>query len=116
MQVTTGLPLLLALGARVFINTIVPDPTHTSSTPDFLLNGLFQGVLIHNTLTQIPQAGPPTLTCAEQVAPASTPTQRCDGCSMRAQFARDTHGVEIPDDHGPVDAPRGQVVAMAVES
>ncbi|KAI0780058.1 hypothetical protein C8Q74DRAFT_738202 [Fomes fomentarius] len=56
MQVTTGLPLLIALGARVFINTIVPDPTHTSSTPDFLLNGLFQGVLIHNTLTQIPQA------------------------------------------------------------
>ncbi|KAI0706828.1 hypothetical protein C8T65DRAFT_708770 [Cerioporus squamosus] len=56
MQLTTGLPLLFALGARVFINTLVPDPTHISSTPDFLLNGLFQGVLIHNTLTQLPQA------------------------------------------------------------
>ena len=56
MQLTTGLPLLFALGARVFINAIVPDPTHTPSTPDFLLNGLFQGVLVHNTLTQIPQA------------------------------------------------------------
>ena len=55
MRLTTGLPLLFALGARVFINTLLPDPTHTSSTPDFLLNGLFQGVLIHNTLTQIPQ-------------------------------------------------------------
>ncbi|KAI0775712.1 hypothetical protein BD413DRAFT_689096 [Trametes elegans] len=55
MQLTTGLPLLFALGARVFINTLVPDPTHTPSTPDFLLNGLFQGVLIQNTLTQLPQ-------------------------------------------------------------
>ncbi|KAI0630359.1 hypothetical protein C8Q77DRAFT_1160700 [Trametes polyzona] len=55
MQLTTGLPLLFALGARVFVNTIVPDPTHTPSTPDFLLNGLFQGVLIQNTLTQVPQ-------------------------------------------------------------
>ena len=55
MQLTTGLPLLFALGARVFINAIVPDPTHTPSTPDFLLNGLFQGVLIHNTFTQLPQ-------------------------------------------------------------
>ncbi|KAI0745774.1 hypothetical protein C8Q76DRAFT_40144 [Earliella scabrosa] len=56
MQLTTGLPLLLALGARVFINTLLPDPSHSASTPDFLLNGLFQGVLVHNTLTQIPQA------------------------------------------------------------
>ena len=55
MQLTTGLPLLFALGARVFINAIVPDPTHTPSTPDFLLNGLFQGVLIHNTFIQLPQ-------------------------------------------------------------
>ncbi|KAI0663515.1 hypothetical protein C8Q70DRAFT_906899 [Cubamyces menziesii] len=56
MQLTTGLPLLFALGARVFINTLLPDPTHTPSTPDYLLNGLFQGVLIQNTLTQLPQA------------------------------------------------------------
>ncbi|TBU56364.1 hypothetical protein BD310DRAFT_882666 [Dichomitus squalens] len=57
MQLTTGLPLLLALGARVFINALLPsDPTHPPSTPDYLLNGLFQGVLIHNTLTQLPQA------------------------------------------------------------
>ncbi|KAI9062897.1 hypothetical protein FKP32DRAFT_1572734 [Trametes sanguinea] len=56
MQLTTGLPLLFALGARVFVNTLLPDPTHTPSTPDFLLNGLFQGVLIQNTLTQLPQA------------------------------------------------------------
>ena len=57
MQLTTGLPLLLALGARVFINALLPsDPTHPPSTPDHLLNGLFQGVLIHNTLTQLPQA------------------------------------------------------------
>ncbi|KAJ2974028.1 hypothetical protein NUW54_g11960 [Trametes sanguinea] len=55
MQLTTGLPLLFALGARVFVNTLLPDPTHTPSTPDFLLNGLFQGVLIQNTLTQLPQ-------------------------------------------------------------
>ncbi|CDO77322.1 hypothetical protein BN946_scf184775.g12 [Trametes cinnabarina] len=55
MQLTTGLPLLFALGARVFINTLLPDPTHTPSTPDFLLNGLFHGVLIQNTLTQLPQ-------------------------------------------------------------
>ncbi|KAI0645707.1 hypothetical protein C8Q79DRAFT_910879 [Trametes meyenii] len=55
MQLTTGLPLLFALGARVFVNAIVPDPTHPPSTPDFLLNGLFQGVLIQNTLAQIPQ-------------------------------------------------------------
>ncbi|KAI0743540.1 hypothetical protein C8Q80DRAFT_845156 [Daedaleopsis nitida] len=56
MQLTTGLPLLLALGARVFLNTIVPDPAHTPSSSDFLLNGLFQGVLVHNTLIQLPQA------------------------------------------------------------
>ena len=57
MQLTTGLPLLLALGARVFINALLPsDPTHPPSTPDHLLNGVFQGVLIHNTLTQLPQA------------------------------------------------------------
>ncbi|KAI1794126.1 hypothetical protein LXA43DRAFT_159540 [Ganoderma leucocontextum] len=57
MQLTTGLPLLLALGARVFINALVPATSTTPpSTPDHLLNGLFQGVLIHNTLTQVPQA------------------------------------------------------------
>lgn len=57
MQLTTGLPLLLALGARVFINALVPSTSPTPpSTPDYLLNGLFQGVLIHNTLTQVPQA------------------------------------------------------------
>ncbi|KAL1939798.1 hypothetical protein VTO73DRAFT_9498 [Trametes versicolor] len=55
MQLTIGLPLLFALGARVFVNTLIPDPTHTPSTPDFLLNGLFQGVLVQNTLTQLPQ-------------------------------------------------------------
>ncbi|KAI0823635.1 hypothetical protein BC628DRAFT_1324602 [Trametes gibbosa] len=55
MQLTIGLPLLFALGARVFVNTLLPDPTHTPSTPDFLLNGLFQGVLIQNTLAQLPQ-------------------------------------------------------------
>lgn len=57
MQLTTGLPLLLALGARVFIDALVPSSSPTPpSTPDYLLNGLFQGVLIHNTLTQVPQA------------------------------------------------------------
>nr|VWO97219.1 Slu7 domain-containing protein [Ganoderma boninense] len=57
MQLTTGLPLLLALGARVFINAFTPSTSTTPpSTPDYLLNGLFQGVLIHNTLTQVPQA------------------------------------------------------------
>ncbi|KAI8993022.1 hypothetical protein BD414DRAFT_293465 [Trametes punicea] len=55
MQLTTGLPLLFALGARVFINALIPDPAHTPSTSDYLLNGLFQGVLIQNTLTQLPQ-------------------------------------------------------------
>ncbi|KAI0358434.1 hypothetical protein OH77DRAFT_1518466 [Trametes cingulata] len=55
MQLTIGLPLLFALGARVFVNTLLPDPTHTPSAPDFLLNGLFQGALIQNTLTQVPQ-------------------------------------------------------------
>ncbi|PIL36179.1 hypothetical protein GSI_01839 [Ganoderma sinense ZZ0214-1] len=57
MQLTTGLPLLLALGARVFINALVPSTSTTPpSTSDYVLNGLFQGVLIHNTLTQVPQA------------------------------------------------------------
>ncbi|KAM5531572.1 hypothetical protein V8D89_014741 [Ganoderma adspersum] len=57
MQLTTGLPLLLALGARVFINALVPSTSPTPpSTPDYLLNGLFQGALIHNTLTQVPPA------------------------------------------------------------
>ncbi|KAH9858729.1 hypothetical protein C2E23DRAFT_16853 [Lenzites betulinus] len=57
MQLTTALPLLVALGARVLVNALlVPsDPTAPPSTPDLLLIGLFQGVLLQTTLAQSPQ-------------------------------------------------------------
>lgn len=54
LQLTTGLPLLFALGARLAVNALVPDLDHPPAASDFLLNGLFQGVLIHETHTQYP--------------------------------------------------------------
>ena len=48
MQLTTGPPLLFAIGLRVLLNYINPD--HTPSTPDYLLVGIWQGVLLHYSL------------------------------------------------------------------
>lgn len=54
MQVATGTPLLLALGARLFLKTFVLAPEQPPSTPDFLLTGLFMGALLYQVLTQFP--------------------------------------------------------------
>lgn len=48
MQLTTGPPLLFALGIRILLNLF--DPEHTPSTSDYLLQGLWQGVLLYHTL------------------------------------------------------------------
>lgn len=48
MQLTTAPPLLFAIGVRIFVNFINPD--HTSSTPDHILVGIWQGVLLYHTL------------------------------------------------------------------
>ncbi|GJE92207.1 hypothetical protein PsYK624_083600 [Phanerochaete sordida] len=48
MYLTTGPPLLFALGLRLFLNTINPD--HKDSTADFILQGLWQGVLLYHVL------------------------------------------------------------------
>ncbi|OBZ68260.1 hypothetical protein A0H81_11744 [Grifola frondosa] len=55
MQLTAGLPLLFALGARLFLNFLILHPGEPPSVPDLLLNGLFQGVLIHNSIVHFPQ-------------------------------------------------------------
>jgi len=54
MQVSTGTPFLLALGARLFLKSFVLAPEQPPSTPDFLLTGLFMGVLLYHVMTQIP--------------------------------------------------------------
>ncbi|KAH9949578.1 hypothetical protein B0H21DRAFT_727492 [Amylocystis lapponica] len=51
MQITTGLALLSALGARLVLNTIF-FPDQPSTAPNCLLTGLFQGVLLHQALIQ----------------------------------------------------------------
>lgn len=53
MEITTGPPLLLALGARIALNSLYFHPNEPPSTQDFLLNGLFQGVLLYTTLNQL---------------------------------------------------------------
>lgn len=52
-NITTSSALLIALGARILLNTIFVVPDAPSSTPDSLLNGLFQGVLLYTSLTQV---------------------------------------------------------------
>lgn len=51
MQLTTGPPLLFALGIRILLNLY--DADHTPSTPDYLLQGLWQGVLLYHTLIHL---------------------------------------------------------------
>jgi len=51
MQLTTGPPLLFALGIRILINLF--NPEHTPSTSDHLLLGLWQGVLLYHTLIHL---------------------------------------------------------------
>lgn len=55
MQLTTGPPLLFALGLRILLNSVIFPSTNPPSTSDFLLTGLFQGVLLYHILTQLPQ-------------------------------------------------------------
>lgn len=56
MEITASLPLLFALGARIALNSLVfPSTNELPSTPDFLLTGLFQGVLLYHTATQLSQ-------------------------------------------------------------
>lgn len=52
-NITTSSALLIALGARILLNTIFVGPDAPPSTPDSLLNGLFQGVLLYTSLTQV---------------------------------------------------------------
>ncbi|OCH95151.1 hypothetical protein OBBRIDRAFT_746235 [Obba rivulosa] len=59
MQVAIGTPLLLALGARLFLKSFVLAPEQPPSTPDFLLTGLFMGSLLHHAITQIPSLTAP---------------------------------------------------------
>ncbi|THG92775.1 hypothetical protein EW026_g8247, partial [Hermanssonia centrifuga] len=49
---TTGPPLLFALGLRILLNTL--DYTRSPDTPDFLLIGLWQGVLLSHSLAHLP--------------------------------------------------------------
>ncbi|KAH9832180.1 uncharacterized protein C8Q71DRAFT_777721 [Rhodofomes roseus] len=53
MEITTSSALLIALGARILLNTIFVGPNATPSTAECLLNGLFQGVLLYTSLTQL---------------------------------------------------------------
>ncbi|KAH9935315.1 uncharacterized protein B0H18DRAFT_975308 [Fomitopsis serialis] len=53
MEITTSSALLIALGARILLNSIFVGLDATPSTPDCLLNGLFQGVLLYTSLTQL---------------------------------------------------------------
>jgi len=53
MEFTTGLPLLFALGARIVLNSLVFSPIDPPSVQDFLLTGLFQGVLLYTTINQL---------------------------------------------------------------
>ncbi|PSR98911.1 hypothetical protein PHLCEN_2v4231 [Hermanssonia centrifuga] len=50
---TTGPPLLFALGLRILLNTL--DPSRSPDTPDFLLIGLWQGVLLSHSLAHLPR-------------------------------------------------------------
>ena len=51
MQLTTGPPLLFALGIRILINLF--DPEHTPALQDYILQGLWQGVLLYHTLIRL---------------------------------------------------------------
>ena len=51
MNVTTAPPLLFALGLRIFLKYI--DPSHVDSAPDYILHGLWQGVLLYHVLKHI---------------------------------------------------------------
>lgn len=51
MQLTTAPPLLFAIGVRIVINYL--DSTRTPSIPDFLLLGIWQGVLLHYSLRHL---------------------------------------------------------------
>lgn len=48
MYLTTAPPLLFALGLRLFLNLINPD--HKDSTADYIIQGLWQGVLLYHVL------------------------------------------------------------------
>lgn len=50
-QLTTGPPLLFAIGLRIALNYFNPD--HAPSTPDYLLVGIWQGVLLHHSLKHL---------------------------------------------------------------
>lgn len=51
MQLSTGPPLLFAIGVRILLNYITPD--HVPSTPDYLLLGIWQGVLLYHALKHL---------------------------------------------------------------
>ncbi|KIP04218.1 hypothetical protein PHLGIDRAFT_129662 [Phlebiopsis gigantea 11061_1 CR5-6] len=54
MYLTTAPPLLFALGVRIFLNFM--NPGHADSAPDFILHGLWQGVLLYYVLKHHPWA------------------------------------------------------------
>lgn len=51
MPLTTGPPLLFAIGVRILLNYINPD--HVFSFPDHLLIGIWQGVLLYHSLKHL---------------------------------------------------------------
>lgn len=51
MNLTTAPPLLFALGVRIFLNYM--NPQHTDSAPDYILHGLWQGVLLYHVLKHL---------------------------------------------------------------
>ncbi|KAI0785669.1 hypothetical protein C8Q75DRAFT_775885 [Abortiporus biennis] len=51
MHLTTGPPLLFALGIRIIINLF--NPEHSPSISDHILLGLWQGVLLYHTLIHL---------------------------------------------------------------
>lgn len=67
-------------------------------------------------ILQIPQNRFPALAGRQQVAPAARPAQRRYAARVAPQLARDTHGIEVPDDNGAIDTARGEIVAFAVEA
>ena len=51
MQLSTGPPLLFAIGLRILLNSFNPD--HVPATPDYLLVSIWQGVLLYHVLKHL---------------------------------------------------------------
>ncbi|PCH43779.1 hypothetical protein WOLCODRAFT_153838 [Wolfiporia cocos MD-104 SS10] len=50
METSAGLPLLLALGARIVLNTLYPGHATLAPTHEYILTGIFEGALLYTVL------------------------------------------------------------------